>query len=155
MAPVTAEAHAALWHTVLTTDLVGPVRTYAMPLDDPLPSLLTDQRLVRTTDLNDNVWCNVRDVPGCFGARGYGTDDDVVVEVDGTRWRIGAAGVSRVRTRPDLVTDRAGLGALLLGGVAPTQLVAGRRLEARNAAALRRADALFVVHPAPYCQTGF
>ena len=97
MAPVTAEAHAALWHTVLTTDLVGPVRTYAMPLDDPLPFLVTDQRLVRTTDLNDNVWCNVRDMPGCFGARVYGTDDDVVVEVDGARWRIGAAGVSRVR----------------------------------------------------------
>ena len=155
MAPVTAEAHAALWHTVLTTDLVGNVRTYAMPIDDPLPFLVTDQRLVRTTDLNDNVWCNVRDVPGCFGARVYGTDDDVVVEVDGARWRIGAAGVSRVRTRPDLVTDRAGIGALLLGGVAPTALAAGRRLEARNADALRRADAMFVVHPAPYCQTGF
>ena len=63
--------------------------------------------------------------------------------------------MSRVRTRPDLVTDAAGLGALLLGGVAPTTLVAGRRAEARDAAALRRADAMFVVHPAPYCQTGF
>ena len=67
MAPITTEAHAALWQTVLTSDLVGTVRTYAMPLDDPLPFLLTDQRLVRTTDLNDNVWCNVRDVPACFG----------------------------------------------------------------------------------------
>ena len=60
-----------------------------------------------------------------------------------------------MRTRPDLVTDRAGLGALLLGGVAPTTLVAGRRMEATGDAALRRADALFVVHPAPYSQTGF
>ena len=132
MAPVTAEAHAALWQTVLASDLVGPVKTYAMPLDDPLPFLLTDQRLVRTTELNDNVWCSVRDVAACFGARTYGTDDDVVVEVDGARWRIGAAGVSRVRSRPDLVTDAAGLGALLLGGVAPTTLVAGRRAESRQ-----------------------
>ena len=111
--------------------------------------------MVRTTDLNDCLWCNVRDVKACFGARTYGTDDDVVVEVDGARWRIGGGGVASVRTRPDLVTDRAGLGALLLGGVAPTTLAAGRRLEPRSAEALRRADALFLTHPGPYSQTGF
>jgi predicted acetyltransferase len=155
MAPVTPEAHAALWHTVLSTDLVGPIRSHAIPLDDPLPYLLTDQRALRTTDLNDCLWCNVRDVKGCFGARTYGTDDDVVVEVDGARWRIGGSGVSSVRSRPDLVTDRAGLGALLLGGVAPTTLAAGRRLEPRSSDALRHADALFLTHPGPYCQTGF
>ena len=95
------------------------------------------------------------DVQTCFGARTYGTDEDVVVEVDGTRWRIGAGGVALVRSRPDLVTDQAGLGALLLGGVAPTTLAAGRRLEPRSGEALRRADALFLTHPAPYSQTGF
>lgn len=155
LAAVTPDAHAALWHTVLSTDLVGPIRTYAIPLDDPLPFLLTDQRAVRTTDLNDCLWCNVRDVEACFGARTYGTDDDVVVEVDGARWKIGAGGVTRVRTRPDLVTDRAGLGALLLGGVVPTTLAAGRRLEPRSGEALRRSDALFLIHPTPYCQTHF
>jgi predicted acetyltransferase len=155
MAPITPEAHAALWHTVLSTDLVGPIRSQAVPLDDPLPYLLTDQRALRTTDLNDCLWCNVRDVKACFGARTYGTDDDVVVGVDGGRWRIGSGGVASVRTRPDLVTDGAGLGALLLGGVAPTTLAAGRRLEPRSPDALRRADALFLTHPGPYCQTGF
>jgi len=97
----------------------------------------------------------VRDVTACFGARTYGTDDDVVVEVDGSRWRIGAGGVTAVRTRPDLVTDRAGLGALLLGGVAPSTLARGRRLEPRSAEALRRSDAIFLTHPMPYSQTGF
>ena len=155
MAPVTAEAHMALWDTVLSTDLVGVIRSTRLAPDDPLPFLLTDQRAVRTTDLSDGIWCNVRDVAACFDARTYGTDDDVVVEVDGVRWRIGGAGTRKVRRRPDLVTDRAGLGALLLGGVAPTTLVAGRRMEAANAAALRRADALFVVHPAPHSQSGF
>ncbi len=154
-AAVTLDAHAALWATILALDLVGTITSYVVAPDDPLPHLLTNQRVVRTTDLNDGVWCNPRDIAHCFGARDYGTDADVVVEVDHTRWRIGAAGVTKVRTRPDLVTDRAGLGSLLLGGVAPTTLAAGRRLEARNAAALRRADALFVVHPGPYLQTGF
>jgi predicted acetyltransferase len=155
MAAITPDAHAALWATVLALDLVGTITTYVVPPDDPLPYLLTNQRVVRTTDLNDGVWCSPRDVARCFGARTYGTDADVIVEADGARWRIGTAGVRKVRTRPDLVTDRAGLGSLLLGGVVPTTLAAGRRLEARNAAALRRADALFAVHPDPYLQTGF
>ena len=129
MAPVTAEAHAALWHTVLTTDLVGTVRTYAMPIDDPLPFLLTDQRLVRTTDLNDNVLVQRARRPGAVSVRASTART--------TTWSsrsMAPAGGSarpacrRVRARPDLVTDRAGLGALLLGGVAPTALVAGRRL---------------------------
>jgi predicted acetyltransferase len=155
MAPVTPEAHVALWHTALSSDLVGTVRSTKLALDDPLPFLLTNQRVVRTTNLNDGVWCHVRDVAGCFGARRYGTDDDIVVEVDGTRWRIGAGGTTKVRSKPDLTLDRAALGSLLLGGVAPTTLVGGRRAEARSAEALRRADALFVVNPMPSCQTGF
>jgi predicted acetyltransferase len=155
LAAVTPDAHAALWHTVVSADLVGPIVSRRVPIDDPLPFLLRDQRALRTTDLNDGLWCNVRDVAACFGARAYGSDDDVVVEVDGGRWRLGAGGAAKVRTKPDLVTDHAALGALLLGGVAPSDLAAGRRLEARSAEALRRADALFVVRPAPHTQTGF
>ena len=155
LAAVTPEAHAALWQTVLSTDLVGPIRSRALPLDDPLPFLLTDQRVVRTTRLNDCLWCNVRDVAGCFGARTYGTDDDVVVEADGARWRIGAGGCRRCAPDPTSSPTAPASAPLLLGGVAPTTLAAGRRLEPRVAEALRRADALFLAHPAPYRQTGF
>lgn len=155
LAAATPEAHAALWHTVISADLVGPIVSRRLAVDDPLPFLLTDQRALRTTDLNDGLWCNVRDVSRCFGSRIYGTDDDVVVEVDGVSWRIGNGGATRVDAKPDLVTGHASLGALLLGGVAPTTLAAGRRLEARTPEVLRRADAMFVVHPLPSAQTGF
>jgi predicted acetyltransferase len=155
MAAITPEAHLALWSTVLALDLVGTITSTAVAPDDPLPFLLTNPRVVRTTDLNDGVWCRPLDVAACFRARAYGTDADVIVEADGARWRIGAAGVAKVRSRPDLVTDLAGLGALLLGGVAPTTLAAGRRLEARDAQALCRADAVFRISPDPYLQTGF
>lgn len=156
LAALTPEAYATLWHAVISADLVGSITSYRIALDDPLPFLLQDQRALQTTALNDSVWCHPRDVARCFGARtGWGTDDDIVVEAEGTRWRIGGGGTTKVRTRPDLVTDRAGLGALLLGGVAPTTLTHGRRLTARTPESLRRADALFVVHPAPNCQTGF
>jgi predicted acetyltransferase len=151
----TPDAHLALWHTVLSLDLVGPIVSSNVPIDDPLPYYLVNPRHVRTTEVNDGLWINVRSVPAAFGARAYGTDDDLVVEADGRRWRIGASGCRRVRQRSDLVTDHASLGALLLGGTRPSALAAGRRLTARNAEALRRADAMFLSSPLPYCQTGF
>lgn len=151
----TPDAHLALWHTILSVDLVGTITTNRLPLDDPLPYLLTDWRAVRTAALRDGLWCNVRDVAACFSSRAYGTDDDIVVEVEGARWRIGASGCRKVRTRPDLECDRPSLGALLLGGVRPSDLAAGRRLTARDEATLRRADALLCVGPRPYCNTMF
>lgn len=157
LAAVTAEAHAALWHTLLGVDLVGPITSRQVPLDDPLPYLLTDQRALQTTALHDGIWVNVRDIAASFAARTYSTTDRFVVEVDGTRWAIeggpDGATCSRVRTRADLVMDHASLGALLLGGVRPSTLAGGRRLESRSTSALRRADGFFVTSPAPHCQT--
>lgn len=160
----TPDAHAALWHTVLSHDLVGPVRSRSvMSLDDPLPFLLTDQRALRTTDLNDMLWVRPRDVRAAFEARTFGTDDSFVIEVafaDGVRrFKIeGSPDGSRVRsarTKPHLVTDQASLGALYLGGVLPSTLAAGRRLTASSPDVLRRADNFFGTSPLPHCSTGF
>jgi predicted acetyltransferase len=105
------------------------------------------------------VWVNVRDIARCFSARTYGTTDRLVIEVDGARWAIDGdpdgGACKRIRTRADVTTDVASIGALLLGGVRLSSLAAGRRLTARNAEALRRADAFFVTAPAPHCQTPF
>jgi predicted acetyltransferase len=155
---ISSDAHAALWHTLLGVDLVGPITSRQVPVDDPLPYLLTNPRALQTTGLNDGVWVNVRDVAACLASRTYGTTDRLVVEVDGARWLIdgGPAGATctKVRTRPDLVVDHASLGALLLGGVRPSALAAGRRLTG-TAEALRRGDAFFVTSPAPHCLTNY
>jgi predicted acetyltransferase len=159
LAATTGDAHVALWHTLLGVDLVGTIISRQIPLDDPLPYLLTDPRALQTTALNDGIWANVRDVAACLSARRYSTADRVIIEVNGERWLIDGspddATCKKVRTRPDLVMGHASIGALLLGGVRPSALAAGRRLEARNSDALRRADAFFVTSPAPHCQTHF
>jgi predicted acetyltransferase len=154
---VTGEAHAALWHTLLGVDLVGSITSRQVPLDDPLPYLLTNPRALQTTTLQDGFWANVRDVKACFSARRYSTIDRLVIEVDGGRWAIDGgpegATCARVKSRPDLSTDHASLGALLLGGVRPSALAAGRRLDYRNDDALRRADVFFTTSRLPHCQT--
>ncbi len=155
----TGDAHAALWHTLLSVDLVGAIISRQMPVDDPLPYLLTNPRALETTALNDGIWVNVRDVAACMSARRYGTTDSFVLEVDGQRWLLDGspddATCKKVRTRPDLVMDQASLGALLLGGVRPSALAAGRRLHARNSDVVRRSDAFFLTSPVPHCQTHY
>ncbi len=157
----TPEAHAALWNVVVNVDLVGEIHSRMIPIDDPLPYLLQDGRALRTVELNDGLWIRPIDAATAFGARTYATDDTLVVELAdvGERLRIEGspegATVKRVRTRPDLVTDRATAGALLLGGVRARQLVAGGRLAARNDAALARADLFFLGTVQPHCQTLF
>ena len=160
LAAITGDAHAALWHTLLGVDLVGPIVSRQVPIDDPLPYLLTNPRALETTTLNDGIWVNVRDVAASF-SRGARTApiDRVILEVDGRRWAIdgGPQGATcrSVRTKPDLVMDHASLGAIMLGGVRASTLAAGRRLEARSAEALRRADAFFLTSPLPHCQTNY
>jgi predicted acetyltransferase len=157
MVALTSDARAALWHTLIEMDLVATITSRQLPIDEPLPYLLDNPRAVRTTNLIDGVWVNVRDVAVAFGARTYAIEDRLVVEADGRRWAIeggpDGGSVRGVRSRPDVITDAATLGALLYGGVRPSLLVAGRRLEARNDAALRRADLFFPTAVAPHCQT--
>jgi predicted acetyltransferase len=157
--PATPQAHLDLWHVLIGVDLVASMRVRNLPPDDALPYLLTDVRPFGTTVVKDGFWANVLDPSVAFGARTYGTVDRLVVEADGVRWAIESDGEEascrRVRTRPDLATDGASLGALLFGGVRPSVLANGRRLTARGDDVLRRADAFFVVGPAPHCSTWF
>lgn len=167
MVAITPAAHAALWHTVLSVDLVGPVGAYrAVALDDSLPYIVDDQRAIRTTNVNDMLWLNLRDIGAALRARTYGVVDDMVIEVDlsdrgepgSERWRIiggpDGAEARKVRTRPDLSMDRAALGAIYLGGVRPSTLARVGRIAARSEA-LRRADAFFMAERLPHCITGF
>ena len=159
LAAITPEAHAALWQTLLSMDLVGEIHSRAIAIDDPLPYLLENQRALRTTVLADAVWANIRDVSIAFGARTYRTADRIVVEAGERRWAIeggpDGATCKSVRSRADLVTTPSGLGSLIYGGVLPSALVAGRRMTARNDDTLRRADLFFPTNLAPNCQTHY
>lgn len=171
---VTAQAHAALWHTILSIDLVGPINSHnAVAHDDPLPYLLTEPRAVRTVEANDFLWLKVADPVRCFGARTYRADDRLVLQVvespeevrrpdsvvgssvdQGPNVAVGADGAEPTEERPDLVACRAALGPLLIGGATASQLARGRRL-AGDATSLERADVMFGTGLLPHCRTPF
>ena len=153
---ITPRAHLDLWKTIMAGDLVGEVKSYkAIGVGDPLPYLLTDPRLVRTTELNDGLWLCPLDIKRCFSERSYRVDDRLVVEVDGQQFEVSPDGCGTTEEAAHLVTDRAGAGSLLLGAVSASELAAGDRLRPTAADVLPRADAFFGWDPPAHSGTNF
>lgn len=149
---ITDEAHAALWRALLGLDLVGTV-VAAISDDDPLPHLLTDSRLARTTDRTDALWVRVMDIPTALSARSYDGDLDIVVAVTdpfraagGTfalRVRDGQAECEPTGRTPDIECGIDVLGSLYLGAYSARTFAAANRLHAEDARALRDMDHAF------------
>ncbi len=158
--------YAASWRHLLDIDLAGAVAAWGRPVDEPLRWLLADPRRLRTTVNGDFLWTRIVDVPAALSGRQYTTPGDIVLEVDdpflgfGTgRFALSAGGTSAscatTKKKADLALSVADLGAIYLGGHAPSTLARVGRIEEKTKGALARADAMFVTHPAPYCRTGF
>jgi predicted acetyltransferase len=163
---VDAEAEAAMWNYLFGIDLVGTIKAVDRPVDDPLRWRLPDSRRMRVRQLRDHLWVRIVDVSAALGARTFGTDDALVLElVDDFRpehnggWLVdgGRDGGTCTRTDrdPDLRLSAADLGAIYLGGVPISTLAAAGRVQELTTGAVARADRMFLVHPSPWCTTHF
>ncbi|WP_280247170.1 GNAT family N-acetyltransferase [Nocardia abscessus] len=152
MRTVTAEAHAALWRALLGLDLVRQVDG-VLTDHDPLPYLLTDPRLVRTTARYDGLWLRLMDVPAALTARAYAGELDVTLEVTDPFRNAGGTFALRVRDgRAECApTDRAAdvelgidvLGSMYLGAYPGRVFAAANRLRAKDSAQVRALDDAF------------
>jgi predicted acetyltransferase len=161
---VSPDARAALWQVLLAFDLYAGIETARLPLDDPLPLLLTDPRRVETTSTQDGMWVRLLDVGAALAARTYGVDVDAVLEVhdplvgDG-RFRVqggpGGATCARTDALPDLRIGVAALGSVYLGGHRLDQLARAGRAEAGDPGVLGRLDRAFLADRSPAHGTSF
>jgi predicted acetyltransferase len=153
---------AALWRFLLDVDLVDEVVAVQRPLDEPLRWLLADPRRLRTTDIVDHLWVRILDVPAALCARGYGAEERLVLDL-GAEGRFvlesgpGAGSCRRAtkREKAHLALGIAELGAIYLGGVAPSVLAAAGRVTELQPGALRAADRVFSSPVAPFCTLDF
>ncbi|WP_227984487.1 GNAT family N-acetyltransferase [Nocardia spumae] len=149
---ITPEAHAALWRALLGLDLVRTV-TATISDDDPLPYLLTDSRLVRTTSRHDGLWARPMDIPAALSARDYRSDLDIVVSVidpfrdaGGTfalRARDGRAECEATIRTPDVELGIDVLGSLYLGAHSARTFAAANRLQVKDSRVLAEMDHAF------------
>lgn len=144
---LTADAHVALWRVLLGLDLVEQVTITTYP-DDPLPYLLTDPRIVRTTGRHDALWLRIIDVAAALEARTYHANLAAVLGISerGT-FSLEVAG-GRARCTPsdataDIEMGIDVLGSLYLGAHRASALAAANRLRTDDAALLRRIDDAF------------
>lgn len=164
---LTPAARAALWRYCLGVDLVETMRADRLPVDEPLRLMLADPRQLRVTQMIDELWVRLVDIPRALAGRRYADAGRVVVEMTDSflpensgRYALESAGdgmatCERSEVAPELALDVADLGAAYLGGVRFQALADAGRVRELAPGAAARADALFATSLAPYCGTDF
>ena len=164
----TPDAEAALWSFLLELDLITGIRMPHVALDCPVPWMLSDHRQFRTESVRDGLWVRPIDTARLLAHRTYGAAGELVVEVtdpflhleesEGS-FRLFVDGDAVTCERTDRDADLSmtvdALGAIFLGGVAPSVLARAGRITSTDAHALTRADAMFRAEHEPFPFTWF
>jgi predicted acetyltransferase len=160
----TTAAHAGLWAFLTSIDLFPRIEYWNLPIDDPLPSLVTDQRRVRRS-LVDALWIRLMDVPTALEARRYEEDGSVIFEtIDPARsgrsatFRLevveGNARCTAVQGAPDLTMRADVLGHLYLGGGNALTMARAGRIGG-DEPSIRTLHRLFRTDSMPWCPEVF
>jgi predicted acetyltransferase len=161
---ITEQARRDLWQVLLGLDLVGAIETYRIPVDDPLPYLLTDGRQLRTAHVADGIWLRPIDPAAMLTARCYAVEIDCVLEVRDELFghprlqlRGGPDGVSCEPTdrSADVDFDVTAFGAAYVGGTRLGPLATAGLVRADDAALLSRLDRALLADRSPAHGTGF
>lgn len=162
--PITDEAHTELLATLLVLEMFDNVEI-DVPVDDPLPLKLRDQRAAQSNCVSDFLWVRMNDVPEALGTRAYAADTDVVLEVAdplnlaGGRFslqtRDGTGKCTPHEGPADIEIGLADLATIYMGAHRASQLFRAGRVTERRAGAVRDMDAAFSTERAPYCGTLF
>lgn len=133
-------------------DLVETITAPSHP-GEPLPYLLDDSRVVRTTASQDDLWLRIMDVVAALEARTYRGDLRTVLEItdefrcDGGRFALdvtgGRATCARTEADAEFTMDLDVLGSLYLGAHRAADLAAAHRIRGGSPAQLRSLDIAF------------
>lgn len=157
-------AHTGIWAFLTSIDLFPNVAWWNMPIDDPLPFKVSDQRRV-ARKLIDGLWVRVMDVSAALSARSYDADgvvsfrleDSARPETSGT-YRLevenGVGECERVAGDADLAFETDVLGSLYLGGGDAMGLAAAGRIEG-DLGSVSTLHRLFRTDTPPWCPEVF
>lgn len=153
----TIQAYLGLLRFLLGLDLIDRVVFWMLPLDDPLPWLLSDRRAARVTAIHDETWLRIIDARRALSARAYEGDGAVTIALsdpllpnNSATFAIAGDGVEPTDRSPDLHVGVEGLASVLLGGATWRSLAVAGLVRVEEPAALVVADQLFAVPQAPY-----
>jgi predicted acetyltransferase len=149
----TTDAGIALCRALLGLDLMETV-AFGTFAGDPLPYLLADQRVVRLTHYEDDLWLRIMDIPKTLEARTYQTDVSAVIDIsdgfrsDGGRFAFevhdGRARCTPTSAPFDVSMGLDALGSLYLGAHKASSFANANRLHTNDSGLLARLDSTFL-----------
>jgi predicted acetyltransferase len=159
----------AIWRYLFDVDLVRTLKTWRLPADHPVLSLVAEPRRLGIT-MGDGLWLRIVDVTKALEGRTYGPAgqgsgrltmelrDEYcpwnagrwTLEVDGGRGRL-----TQAVAEPQIALDANDLGAVFLGGWRPSALARSGRVVELLDGGLAAADALFATATLPWCPQEF
>jgi predicted acetyltransferase len=160
-------AYRDFWGYLAGIDVVEEIALDDRPLDEPVRWLLGDGRALQQKSTFDFLWVRLLDVPAALSARSYSAPGHVVIEVvdddlggfAAGRYVLDAdesgASCTRTTAAAELRVSERALAACYLGGHRLRQRAFAGDVEELATGALQRADGMFSVPLAPWCQTGF
>jgi len=147
----------AIWRFLLSIDLTARVKGNFLPVDHQLILTVAQPRRLNFL-LREGIWVRLVDVGAALAARGYATNDAIVIDVadefcpwNAGRWRVSRGAVERTSAEADLACDVRSLGCVYLGGFTFSELARALRVSELRGGALARADAMFHSDRKPWC----
>lgn len=150
-----------LWRFLLSIDLAAKVSAWSRPLDEPVEAMLVNQHAV-TSELDDDLWVRILNVPRTLASREYQPAEPVIIEVtdsllpnNSDRYLISPEGTQRTQRAASLAMDVDALAMLYLGATRASTLAGVGRIEAYDPAVLPHADRLFATGRSAWSGTMF
>lgn len=165
LAWLTASAYRAIWDYLANMDLVGEIRWMSVPPDDPLPHLLLEPRMLKTTS-GDGLLARIIDVEKALPMRPYSEEGALKFEIiddlcpwNSGRWEmvVSAKGtnVSRTKGEPQLAMPISTLTMLMFGQISPSEAARMARLDVNDNNALALWDRVMRTPCRPFCADMF
>lgn len=157
---LTPGAHRGLVQYLTGYDLVGSVRMWGIPLDDPLFHQVEEPRALNGLAL-DGALARIVDVEAALGGRGYDGRGRITFGLEDRHapWNSGVwelaveegASVRRVTSEPQIRLTPRALALMVSGYLPATMLARSGLIDCGELSALAIADALFRTSHVPVC----
>ena len=154
------EAYSSLWRLCLDMDLVDIIKAEHRPADEELKWMLADpRRLVEHSC--DRYWVRLVDVKKALSQRLYSVDGSLTLEVRDSflpwnqevvelRSESGESSCATSNRNPDIVLSAGDLGAVYLGGINFSTLLAAGRIEEITKGSISKANLMFSTKRNPW-----
>ncbi len=162
---LTTSTYRAMWNYLANMDLVSSIVWRQVPPDDPLPHLLLEPRMLRTTS-HDGILGRIVDVDKALSGRGYDEEGVLTFEIvdemcpwNQGRWKLetsaNGSSISRTSEEPQLRMPINTLAMLVFGQISATEAARMARLGVLEDSALSSWDRVMRTKYRPFCADNF